>query len=99
MQPLWSMLLCNAAQAVGTRGDIQPFVAVGIRLRAAGYRVRLATHATFRSVVTNAGLEFYPLGGDPVSLARCAALTGGEPACRMGEVDHALLMPFQQLVP
>lgn len=40
--------------------------------------MRLATHALFRTFVTNAGLEFYPLGGDPVSLARCAALTGGE---------------------
>lgn len=66
-------------QAVGTRGDIQPFIAVGARLREAGYRVRLATHAVFREFVVGAcaGLEFFPLGGDPVSLARCAAETGG----------------------
>lgn len=67
-------------QAIGTRGDIQPFVALGLRLREAGYRVRLASHAAFRAFVADAGLEFYPLGGDPVTLARCAAQTGGD-AC------------------
>jgi Glycosyltransferase family 28 N-terminal domain len=69
----------NCPQAIGTRGDIQPFIALGLRLREAGYRVRLASHAAFRSFVADAGLEFYPLGGDPITLARCAAQTGGEP--------------------
>jgi sterol 3beta-glucosyltransferase len=63
--------------AIGTRGDIQPFIALGLRLREAGYRVRLASHAAFRAFVADSGLEFYPLGGDPVTLARCAAQTGG----------------------
>lgn len=40
--------------------------------------MRLASHAAFRAFVADAGLEFYPLGGDPVTLARCAAQTGGE---------------------
>lgn len=54
---------------VGTRGDVQPFVALGKRLRERGHRVRLATHANFRGFVTSNGLEFYPLGGDPKILA------------------------------
>lgn len=54
---------------VGTRGDVQPFVALGKRLREKGHRVRLATHANFRNFVTSNGLEFYPLGGDPKILA------------------------------
>ncbi|CAF1422621.1 unnamed protein product [Rotaria sp. Silwood1] len=53
---------------VGTRGDVQPFIALGQALRAKGHRVRLATHETFRSFVRGNGLEFYPLGGDPVDL-------------------------------
>ncbi|XP_065038951.1 sterol 3-beta-glucosyltransferase UGT80A2-like isoform X3 [Musa acuminata AAA Group] len=54
---------------VGTRGDVQPFVAIGKLLQAYGHRVRLATHANFREFVLTAGLEFYPLGGDPKILA------------------------------
>ncbi|KAG0454385.1 hypothetical protein HPP92_025689, partial [Vanilla planifolia] len=54
---------------VGTRGDVQPFVAIGKRLQDYGHRVRLATHANFKDFVLTAGLEFYPLGGDPKVLA------------------------------
>lgn len=34
-----------------------------------GHRVRLATHSNFEDFVLSAGLEFYPLGGDPKVLA------------------------------
>ncbi|KAL3697382.1 hypothetical protein R1sor_011458 [Riccia sorocarpa] len=54
---------------VGTRGDVQPFVAIGKHLQGFGHRVRLATHSNFREFVMTAGLEFYPLGGDPKILA------------------------------
>ncbi|KAF3528546.1 hypothetical protein DY000_02043727 [Brassica cretica] len=54
---------------VGTRGDVQPFVAIAKRLQEYGHRVRLATHANFKEFVLTAGLEFYPLGGDPKVLA------------------------------
>ncbi|XP_008789528.1 sterol 3-beta-glucosyltransferase UGT80A2-like [Phoenix dactylifera] len=54
---------------VGTRGDVQPFVSIGKRLQDYGHRVRLATHGNFKDFVLTAGLEFYPLGGDPKVLA------------------------------
>lgn len=53
----------------GTRGDVQPFIALGIRLQEYGHRVRLASHKVYRSFVTQYGLEFFPLGGDPVLLS------------------------------
>ena len=54
---------------VGSRGDVQPFVALGKELREShGHRVRLATHATFRSFVEENGLEFFNIGGDPAEL-------------------------------
>jgi hypothetical protein len=53
----------------GSRGDVQPFVALGCVLqRDHGHRVRLATHIVFEDFVRSAGLEFYPLGGDPAEL-------------------------------
>jgi UDP:flavonoid glycosyltransferase YjiC (YdhE family) len=55
-------------QVVGSRGDVQPFVALGNGLQKHGHRVRLATHAKFESFVHDAGLEFYPIGGDPEDL-------------------------------
>ncbi|XP_057985076.1 sterol 3-beta-glucosyltransferase UGT80A2 isoform X1 [Hevea brasiliensis] len=54
---------------VGTRGDVQPFIAIGKCLQDYGHRVRLATHSNFKEFVLTAGLEFYPLGGDPKVLA------------------------------
>ncbi|KAL9947145.1 hypothetical protein ACHAQF_000275 [Verticillium nonalfalfae] len=55
-------------QVIGSRGDIQPFAAFGHELQKHGHRVRLATHDTFRTFVQSAGLEFFPVGGDPSEL-------------------------------
>jgi len=61
---------------VGSRGDVQPFIPIGRRL-AERHRVRIATHREFRSMVELAGLEFYPLGGDPHALMEYIVKTGG----------------------
>ncbi|KAJ5780212.1 hypothetical protein N7457_005372 [Penicillium paradoxum] len=55
-------------QVVGSRGDVQPFVALGNELQRHGHRVRLATHGVFESFVRDSGLEFYSIGGDPSEL-------------------------------
>lgn len=55
-------------QVVGSRGDVQPFVALGNELQKYGHRVRIATHDVFSDFVRDHGLEFYPIGGDPVTL-------------------------------
>ena len=55
-------------QVVGSRGDVQPFVALGNELQKCGHQVRLATHTVFESFVRDAGLGFYPIGGDPAEL-------------------------------
>ncbi|PQE14327.1 hypothetical protein CJF30_00006908 [Rutstroemia sp. NJR-2017a BBW] len=55
-------------QIVGSRGDVQPFLALGHQLRSEGHRVRIASHDVFRDFVTKTGLEFFPIGGDPSSL-------------------------------
>ncbi|KAF2758716.1 UDP-Glycosyltransferase/glycogen phosphorylase [Pseudovirgaria hyperparasitica] len=54
---------------VGSRGDVQPFVALGKLLKDTyGHRVRLATHPVFRAFVEENGLEFFSIGGDPAEL-------------------------------
>lgn len=54
---------------VGSRGDVQPFVALGRVLKSKyGHRVRLATHGTFKKFVEENGLEFFDIGGDPAEL-------------------------------
>lgn len=54
---------------VGSRGDVQPFLAVGMELQKIGHRVRIATHECFRKfVIQEGGLEFFPLAGDPHEL-------------------------------
>ena len=56
-------------QIVGSRGDVQPFVALGQVLKKKyNHRVRIATHPTFRDFVTENGLEFFSIGGDPAEL-------------------------------
>ncbi|GAB7359677.1 hypothetical protein MBLNU230_g6855t1 [Neophaeotheca triangularis] len=55
-------------QVVGSRGNVQPFIALGTELQDHGHRVRLATHGRFEDFVSESGLEFYPIGGDPEDL-------------------------------
>ncbi|KAK7343742.1 hypothetical protein VNO77_12745 [Canavalia gladiata] len=62
---------------VGTRGDVQPFLAIAKRLQEYGHRVRLATHANFKTFVKSTGIDFYPLGGDPRVLAGYMARNKG----------------------
>lgn len=59
-----------AILVVGTRGDVQPFIALAKRLQEFGHHVRLASHVNFRTFVKSAGVDFYPLGGDPRIMAQ-----------------------------
>lgn len=55
---------------IGSRGDVQPFVALGVGLIKAGYQVKLATHANFESLVTEKGLDFVAIEGNPQEMFR-----------------------------
>ncbi|KAJ3037692.1 hypothetical protein HDV00_001414 [Rhizophlyctis rosea] len=62
---------------VGSRGDVQPFIALSKELQKHGHRVRIATHETFRKWVRGHKVEFYPLGGDPAELMAFMVENGG----------------------
>ncbi len=51
--------------AIGSLGDVQPYVAWGVGLRGAGYQVRIAAYRIFADLVRRCGLEFAPVAGDP----------------------------------
>jgi UDP:flavonoid glycosyltransferase YjiC (YdhE family) len=78
-------------QIVGSRGDVQPFVALGQVLKTKyNHRVRIATHPTFRDFVTENGLEFFSIGGDPAELmafmVKNPGLMPGMDSLRAGDV-------------
>ena len=54
--------------AVGTLGDVRPFVALGSELVEAGHSVRLATHAAYADLARCHGLEHHLLPADPDEL-------------------------------
>ncbi|OVA01454.1 UDP-glucuronosyl/UDP-glucosyltransferase [Macleaya cordata] len=76
-----------AILVVGTRGDVQPFLAMAKRLQEFGHYVRLATHVNFRTFVKSAGIDFYPLGGDPRVLAGYMARNKGFLPSGPGEIS------------
>lgn len=43
---------------IGSRGDVQPYIALAIGLQRVGHTVRFATHAIFESWVRSYGLDF-----------------------------------------
>jgi len=50
---------------IGSRGDVQPYIALGAGFKRAGYEVRLLTHGAFAEAVRAEELDFVDLGVDP----------------------------------
>lgn len=49
---------------VGSRGDVQPFVALAIGLKNKGHQVHIATHYSFQQFVEDYDLSFRPIIGE-----------------------------------
>ncbi|KAI0374478.1 hypothetical protein BV20DRAFT_1118483 [Pilatotrama ljubarskyi] len=61
---------------IGSRGDVQPYIALAKGLMADGHRVRIATHGEFKEWVESYGIEFGYVGGDPAELMRICVENG-----------------------
>ena len=82
-----------AILTLGTRGDVQPYVALGAGLKKAGHEVTLVTGEGFEATVSGWGLRYVALDVDLLELAQSqegrAALRSPRDALRMARA----LMP------
>ncbi|CAZ83690.1 unnamed protein product [Tuber melanosporum] len=53
---------------IGTRGDVQPFIALCKGFMAEGHKTRIATHLEFKDWIEGFGIEFAPVDGNPAEL-------------------------------
>ncbi|KAG9252132.1 uncharacterized protein F5Z01DRAFT_626354 [Emericellopsis atlantica] len=55
---------------IGSRGDVQPYIALCKGLIADGHKVKIATHQEFQPWIESHGIDFAEIAGDPGSLMR-----------------------------
>lgn len=53
---------------IGSRGDVQPYIALAQSLMKEGHHCKIATHKEFKDFVEGYGIEFAEVGGDPKAL-------------------------------
>ncbi len=79
----------------GSRGDVQPFVALGTGLKRAGYEVTVCTHEHFASFIRERGLQYAFMNDELIRLAeteegRAALESGGNPLGLLKKVMPAV---------
>lgn len=75
----------------GSRGDVQPCVALGRGLRAVGHEVTVATHSSFEGLVREAGLTFFPVAGPAPDRIMVELLRAGRNPLRYARTFRPLL--------
>ena len=61
---------------IGSRGDVQPYIALCKGLLAEGHKPRIASHREFEPWVRQHGIDFAPVEGDPAELMRICIENG-----------------------
>lgn len=88
-----------AIVTIGTRGDVQPYIALGCALRARGHEVRLACHDEFAPMVRAHGLEHQTIRGNFSELLQTDAgrgwLTSADAPLKYGRYARELFLPLQ----
>lgn len=65
---------------IGSRGDVQPYIALAVALKAQGHSPVIVSHPEYREWVEKYGIEFRGAGGDPGALMKLS-------------VEHRLFSP------
>ena len=71
---------------IGSRGDVQPYIALGLGLMNLGHRVTIVTHEEYRDWIVGFGLGHRSAGGDPGALMKLS-------------VDHKVPILLQTFFP
>jgi UDP:flavonoid glycosyltransferase YjiC (YdhE family) len=69
---------------IGTRGDVQPYIALALGLQNAGHSVSIASHPTMRGLVESYGVTFAPIGPDIDIGHETAVIRGRSPNWMIG---------------
>lgn len=80
----------------GSRGDVQPYVALGLGLKAAGHEVRLAAPGTFEGLVRERGLDFHRISLDPQEAVRRQLAKGDANLLEFAWRSRSILAPIMQ---
>ncbi|KAF8964439.1 glycosyltransferase family 1 protein [Flammula alnicola] len=59
-----------ACLTIGSRGDVQPYIALGLGLKKEGHTVTIITHEEYKDWITGFGLAHRTAGGDPGALMK-----------------------------
>lgn len=59
-----------AMLTIGSRGDVQPYIALALRLKKDGHTVVIITHDEFKGWIEGYGLKHRQAGGDPTALMK-----------------------------
>ena len=79
-----------------SRGDVQPYVALGLSLKKAGHEVLLAAPATFEGLVREHELGFYPISLDPLEGIRRQLEKGDANLFEFAWRSRAILAPVMR---
>ena len=61
---------------IGSRGDVQPYIALCKGFLGEGHKPKIATHAEFEPWIRKHGIDFAPVEGDPAELMRICVENG-----------------------
>jgi UDP:flavonoid glycosyltransferase YjiC (YdhE family) len=59
-----------AILATGSRGDVEPYIALGKGLKKAGHRISIISHQNFDSLTSSHGLDFWGIAGNVQEIAQ-----------------------------
>lgn len=76
--------------AIGSTGDVRPYMLLGRELQARGHEVTIAAFEHFEQLVTGAGLRFFPLPGDVMKMMSNVMKPGVNGVTYLPQLEKAL---------